>query len=149
MSYHVYIARPGFKDTPIGRDEWVRALAAQSRLMVVEKRNRRGPSAFIALLPEDRSQQLSLTPFGLAHVQNPSRAMVEAMFALAGPLEAGVYSAKLKRYDSPEAWAESTSSQRAQLRRSRADAARTQRRWLFGWLAFLVAALGLGWYLGG
>ncbi len=147
MSFHVYIARPGFKDTPISRDEWLSVVRSQSKLKITETPNRRGPALVTVSLCADKLQTLALDPYGLVHTQNPSKELVAVMFDLSAPFGAGVYSEKLKRYASLEDWEEHTRSYRSQHQRARTQARNALRKKQLMGLAVIVAAAVAGWLL--
>lgn len=138
MSFHVYIARPGFKHSPLTREQWLAAAQGRPQLKVLG-----GPGSVCFALVGDSAQRLALDPHGLVHTQNPSRALVDVMFELAGVLEAGVYSEKLKRYSSPEDWEERTRSHRAQYQRQRALQRRERRKRQLMGLAVVAAIVAL------
>lgn len=144
MSFHVYVSRPGFKDEPIFGDEWVAAARSCPRLSVVEHLNRRGVSHHQVKLA-GTGKFLWLTPYGLIHAQDPPEDLVEVMFEIAAILGAGVYSERLKRYDSVSDWRERTHRYRAS--RSAATAiANGRRRWLLTlWALLIVCSLSAGW----
>jgi hypothetical protein len=141
MSFHVYIARPGFKDAPIEREQWLSIAHSNERL-----KGTRNSDAASFLLSSDRTQRLTLDPNGLVHTQNPSRELVVVMFELAERLGAGVYSEKLKRYSSTEEWEERTRSYRAQHQRNMANVQSKRRKKLVMWLAVVVVAAVAGWF---
>lgn len=141
MSFHVYIARPGFKDAPIQREQWLSVAHGNRKLKGVGNAETASFS-----LPSDTSQRLTLDPHGLVHTQNPSRELVAVMFELAELLGAGVYSEKLKRYSSIEDWEERTRSYRAQHQRNRAHAQSTSRKKLLMWFAVVVVATIASWF---
>lgn len=142
MSFHVYIARPGFKDTPLEKAQWLALAQGHSRLQGVGKT---GTSSFA--LVSDHAQRLSLDPHGLVHAQNPSRELVALMFELADALGAGVYSEKRKRYQSVDDWEARTRSYRAQYQRRRAAMHHTRRKQRILWAVLLVAIMVVSWYV--
>ena len=149
MSFHVYVAREGFKSNPIGEGDWVGAARQCSRLDLPDEFNRAGKRIAIAKLRSDRRQHLSLDPNGLIHAQDPSRELVEVMFELAARLNAGVYSEKLKRFQSVDDWQDRTRSYRMQRERQRAEARRHRRRRLAMYITVLASSAVLGWVIGG
>jgi hypothetical protein len=131
MSHHVYIAREGFKDNPIGIDEWERAVQACQELRV-EATGRGRFRHLLAKLPGDPRVWLSRTPYGLIQTQNPNIEMIRVMFRLASELGAAVYSDRLDRYGSVEDWEQRTAEYRRGLgeRREVAEKKRRTRVWL-------------------
>lgn len=144
MSFHVYIARPGFKDSPLDREQWRAAARSRAELVALGP-----PEAACFALASDSAQRLALDPHGLVHAQNPSSELIEVMFGLAEVLEAGVYSEKLRRYDSAQDWAERTRSYRAQQQRQRAERQRGRRRTQLLWAAGALGVLLVCWLLPG
>ena len=142
MSFHVYIARPGFKDSPLAREQWLAAARGRPELAALGQ-----PEAACFALASDSAQRLALDPHGLVHAQNPSRELVVVMFELAEVLGAGVYSEKLRRYSSPQDWEERTRSYRAQHQRQRAQRQRERRRTQLLWAAVALGVLILCWLL--
>ena len=144
MSFHVYIARSGFKGSPLAREQWLAAARGRPELVALGQ-----PEAACFALASDSAQRLSLDPHGLVHTQNPSRELVVVMFELAEVLGAGVYSEKLRRYRSPQDWEERTRSHRAQQQRHRAQGLRARRRTQGLWAAVVLGVLVLCWLLPG
>lgn len=107
MSFHIYIARDKFKDSPISPEEWFTA-ATKCDELFIENKNRKGQIYTIAKLKADKQQRLDITPYGLVHAQNPSKELVAVMFKLADFLNARVYSEKLKPYESVDDWEKRT-----------------------------------------
>jgi len=145
MSMHVYIAREGFKDTPISYDEWVGAAKHCSPIVVEEKRNRKGNVSYIAKLKSDKKQYLSLTPYGLVHAQNPTKELIEAMFLLAPTLNSKVYSERNKAYESVADWEKRTQNYRNKRQERINEYKRTwYKRKSFWLLVALVVGLLIG-----
>ena len=94
MSYHVYVSKEGFKDNPIPMEEWLAAARRCNELVVEEQTNRQRPN-FRITLRTNRHSRFERTPYGLIHVQAPSKEQVEVMFKLANLLDANVYSEDL------------------------------------------------------
>jgi hypothetical protein len=146
MSFHVYVSRPGFKDEPISEAEWLAAARGCTGLSVVEHVNRRGVSHHqVTLVGTQRP--LWLTPYGLIHAQDPPAELVEAMFELAATLGAGVYSQRLKRYDSVEDWRLRTRRYRASRAVARESANGQRKLRLILWTVLILASLSAGWLL--
>jgi len=144
VSLHVYIARPGFKDSPLDRAQWLAAAQGRPELKAMG-----GPGSLCFSLASDSDQCLALDPHGLVHAQNPSRELVVVMFELAEGLGAGVYSEKLKRYSSPQDWEERTRSHRAQHQRHRAQLQRERRRTQLMGAAVVLGVVAVCWLLPG
>jgi hypothetical protein len=108
MSYHVFIAHSGFKDTPIGGEEFANAVRQCPELRLEEMFNQNGKPVHRAYLGKGERVRIGLSIYGLGEAPDPSRAMVESMFRIAAILGAGVYSERLKRYASPDDWERST-----------------------------------------
>lgn len=144
MSFHVYIAHAGFKDSPVDREQWLAAARGRPELVPLGT-----PEAACFALASDSAQRLSLDPHGLVHTQNPTRELVVVMFELAEVLGAGVYSEKLKRYSSPQDWEARTRSHRAQHQRHRAQLQRARRRTQLLWAAGALGVLLVCWLLPG
>lgn len=146
MSFHVYVSRPGFKDEPISEAEWLAAASSCARLSVLEHVNRRGVSQQRVTLVGTR-KPLWLTPYGLIHAQDPPEELVEAMFELAASLGAGVYSERLKRYDSVEDWKARTLRFRASRETARERAKGQRRLRIAFWSLLVLLSLSAGWLL--
>lgn len=114
MSYHVYISKPGFKDDPIDKEDWINVAKHVSEItdnFVVEKRrNRNNEQGYDIHLSSSKRQWLHMTPYGLIHAQNPSRELIEIMFIIANKLDANVsvYSERNVAYSSPDEWEKRT-----------------------------------------
>lgn len=118
MSYRVYIALDGFKETPIPLDAWLAAASQCDDVTVVEEKNRHGKISDFVILKGDKRARLDLGPDGLVYAQNPSRELIVAMFKLSKILSAGVYSERLHRYSSVEDW-ERRNERRAKVQKDR------------------------------
>lgn len=149
MSFHVYVARDGFKSSPISVADWVDAARQCSKLVLPDGFNQSGVRISVAMLKSNRRQCLSLDPHGLIHAQDPSQELVEVMFELAALLNAGVYSEKLKRFQSVGDWRERTNSYRMQRGRQLAAARKHKRRRLAIYIAIIASSAVLGWVIGG
>lgn len=110
MSYYVHIAREGFKENPIPPDDWLAAARQCDELSVEEIRNRhdeiKGYSVF--LKGNRRAKLLRHPSAGVITAQDPSKELIIVMFKLASILNVGVYSDRLKRYESIEDWEKRT-----------------------------------------
>lgn len=146
MSYHVYVSREGFKDNPIPLDAWL-AAARQCDDLVVEELPNRQRKSYRITLKTNRRSRFDRTPYGLIHVQAPSRDQVLVMFKLADLLDAGVYSEHLDRYTSVEDWEERTREYRRDhdLKVSAYKARRRLRLILF--ILFLLACILAGYLI--
>ena len=149
MSFHIYVARDGFKSTPISTAEWMDAVRQCSRLDSPDEFSRSGVRICAAALKSDRPQRLALDPHGLIDAQDPNQELVDVMFELAGLLNAGVYSEKLKRFKSVDDWRERTNSYRVQRERQLAESRQHRRRRLATYLAVVASSAILGWLIGG
>lgn len=124
MSKHVYIAYDRFKDSPIPAAAWIAAVSQCPALRRPPGGGRDASPPEVVALAADPRQRLRLDVYGLGTVQDPSRAMVEAMFEVATRLGAGVYSERCRRYASPDDWErrtrkyrEAEAARKARLRR--------------------------------
>ena len=126
MSYHVFIAREGWKDTPISPEEWCVACAAMPQL---ELKNVGRPDAglVVAWLRGQKRQRLSLMQ-GFIDAQDPNEELVTVMFSIAERLDAGVYSIRAKRYASVADWRRRTKRYRERRHRLRAEYGKLKRR---------------------
>ncbi len=148
MSLHVYIARAGFKETPIGPDEWFASASDCPELRVEKKRSRHGKTFCTVALKHRREAGLHLPPHGLIDAQEPSKELILIMFRLATVLDAGVYGDKLNRYTSPAHWETHTTADR-KTRADRREQRKLARRWrACGYAAILIAGAMIGWAVG-
>jgi hypothetical protein len=149
MCFHVFIAREGFKETPIDMSEWIAVAHQRSELSVTEQCDSRGRSHYSVHLRDNKRDRLSLTPYGLIDAQNPSRDLVVVMLALAEALNARVYSERLKPYTSIDDWERRTKSFRQELNERKASyLAARWKRIILAIIIIVVAAL-IGWFVGG
>jgi hypothetical protein len=146
VSYHVYIARSEFKETPIEEAEWLAAARSAAQLSVGERTNRAGRKIFSIHLKDNKRERLHRTQYGLIDAQDPSPELVAVMFDLARILEARVYSERLKPYSSVEDWRRRTGAYRERRDAARSEAARvrTIRRLKILVLIAVSAAVGIG-----
>ncbi len=114
MSYHIYIAREGFKENPIPNDVWLAAAHRCEELVIKEEKNREN-SFFQVRLKSDRRAKFSRTPYGVIDVQDPTKEQMRVVFKLSAILDAGVYSDELYRYMSLEDWDGKTRSNREKM----------------------------------
>jgi hypothetical protein len=149
MSFHIYVARKGFKSSPISTADWIDVARQCPKLELADEFNRSGVRISVAKLRSNRRQRLSLDPNGLIHAQDPSQELVEAMFELARLLNAGVYSEKLKRFQSVGDWRDRTNSYRMQRGRQLAEARKNRYRRLVIYIAMVASSAVLGWVIGG
>lgn len=150
MSYHVYIANPGFKETPISLDAWLTAARQCDDVVVEERKNRYGKISYsVALKGGDKRAWLHLDPYGLVVAQDPSKELVIAMFKLAKTLGAEVYSERLKIYSSIDDWDRRTRKYRQSRDEGRVRYRAQRRLRIAFWIFFLVTCFALGWFLGG
>jgi hypothetical protein len=152
MSRHVHIAYDRFKDSPIhspiSAAAWVAAVGRCPALARPPGRGRDASGPEVVALAANPRERLRLDVYGLGTVQNPSRAMVEAMFEVATTLGAGVYSERCKRYASPDDWErrtrkyrEAEAARKARLRRG----GRRRLAWILG-APVLGMLLAFFWY---
>ena len=147
MSYHVYVSKEGFKDNPIAMDTWL-AAARQCDDLVVEEQSNRLRSSYRIALKVNKQSYFERTPYGLIHVQAPSREQIVVMFKLANLLDAGVYSEDLERYMSVEDWEERTRGYRRD-RDEKMSACRARRRTkLILFTLFLLTCVLIGYVMG-
>jgi hypothetical protein len=144
MSYHVYVARPGFEKSPISGDEWLAAASTCPLLRVVTTTNRKGKVHHSVRLSSDASRHIWHLPIGVIDAQAPNAQVIEALFAVASNLQADVYSEKRRRFVSVRDWEDRTRSYHAQLAASREKALNVRRRARFRFFVLLVAVVTLG-----
>lgn len=144
MSYHVYVARDGFKETPIPYEQWIAAATKCDELFVEDKKNRKGWISSTVNLKADKKQRLSLTPYGLVHAQNPNKDLVAVMFKLAGLLDARVYSEELELYESVDDWEKRTRNYREALSAGKKKYARDWNKRKLFWLMVIAIAVIIG-----
>ncbi|MDL5031540.1 hypothetical protein QRD43_06425 [Pelomonas sp. APW6] len=149
MSFHIYVARDGFKSNPISTSDWMDAARQCPKLDLSDEFNRSGVRISVAKLKSNRRQHLSLDPHGLIHAQDPTQELVEVMFELAGLLNAGVYSEKLTRFQSVDDWRDRTNSYRMQRGRQLAEARKRRRRRMAMYIAVIASSVVLGGIIGG
>ena len=145
MSYHVYIALEGFKETPIPIDAWLAAARQCDEVVVEEEQDRHGETYHSVILKGDKRARLDRTPYGVILAQDPSKELVVAMFKIAQTLNAGVYSERLKRYNSLDDWERRTAKYRGSLSERRANFKSTRRLRLVFWIAVVAVSAALGW----
>ncbi|MFA7276340.1 MAG: hypothetical protein WC043_06015 [Pseudobdellovibrionaceae bacterium] len=145
MSYHVYVAYNGFKETPIAPANFQAAVKACPELSVPPKTE----SFRTAWLKEQKRQRLHLTVYGLIDAQAPSEDLIHVMFKIAKILGARVYSERLKPYDSPEDWEKRTRTYRQKTEAARQNYRRQKNLRLLLWISFITACLVIGWMTGG
>lgn len=145
MSFHVYISRDGFKDNPIPMDQWLTAVRQCGEVIVEDPTNQQRTN-YRVTLKSNRHARFERTPYGLIHVQAPSREQIEVMFKLANLLDAGVYSEDLDRYVSVEDWEEKTRKFR-HARDEHISAYRIKRRIKFGFIILFLFACALIGYI--
>lgn len=146
MSYHIYVSKEGFKDTPITNEQWVAAAAKCEELYVEERKMRSRKHLFVSL-KTDKQQHISLTPHGLVHAQDPSKDLVSVMFKLATLLDAKVYSEELAPYKSIEDWENKTEKFRTELRNRRRENKIASYKRKFLWFIWIIIAALVGIFL--
>ena len=150
MSYHVYIAYSGFKQTPIPLDAWLTAACQCDDVVVEEQKNRYGKLSYsVTLKGGDKRAWLHLDPYGLVVAQDPPKELVIAMFKLASTLGAAVYRERMKKYHSIDDWERRTRKYRQSRDEGRARYRAQRRLRIVFWILFLSVCFALGWFLGG
>ena len=91
------------------------------------------------------SQTPLADPYGLIHAQDPPEALVEVMFELAGTLGAGVYSERLKRYESVTDWRKRTQRYRVSQAAAGERRKRQRRLRLTLWTLLVLLSISAGW----
>ncbi len=147
MSYDVYIALDGFKETPISPEAWLSAARQCHDLDVVEEVDRQGTTGHHVTLKADKHARMDLGPYGMVYAQNPSRELIVAMFNLASVLRAGVYSERLNRYDSVEDWERRTRIYRQSQDNRRARHRKKRRLRIVRGIAFAALLAAVGWLM--
>lgn len=147
MSYQVYIAREGFRHSPIAPDEWLAAARQCDELAVDDQQNEHGLRILTIHLQADKRAQLNLRSYGMVEAQDPSRDLILVMFKLATLLGAAVYSERLRKYRSIEDWERRTKNYRQTRDERRAKAKRGFRFIMASWVAALAFAVVAGWQL--
>jgi hypothetical protein len=99
MGTRAFVARQGWKETPIGLDEWVAAVSRSADLELHQSPD----GELIALLRGSRRRRVTWHDGYLAAHHTNVR-MAEAVFALAERLHADVYSDGRHRYGSLAEW---------------------------------------------
>lgn len=99
MGTRAFVARHGWKQTPIGLDEWAAAVAQSADLEL----HQASDGELTALLRGSRRRRLTWHDGYLASHHTDAR-MAAAVFALADRLQAGVYSEHRHRYASLSEW---------------------------------------------
>lgn len=107
MSYHVYIARDGWRDTPIDKDVFLSAARAHGGLDVLPVQHRKIPDLFNVHL-RGRPRQFLRYMDGVIMAQAPEETLIRVMFELAGDLGAQVYSERAVAYTSVADWQKRT-----------------------------------------
>ena len=144
MSYHVYVARPGFESSPISTDEWLAAASACPLLRIITTTNRKGIVHHSVRLASDPDRRIWRLPTGVIDAQEPTPEVIEALFSIAPKLGADVYSEKAKKYASVQDWESKTKSYRAQLAVARTKAHQVRRHERLRLLAKLATAAVVG-----
>jgi hypothetical protein len=99
MERRAFVARHGWKDTPIGRDEWAEAVRQSADL----EAHQTPDGELTALLRGSRRRRVTWHGGYLASHHTDARLAV-AVFALAERLNADVYSEQRHRYASLAEW---------------------------------------------
>lgn len=108
MPKQAFIARQDAASVPSGvpipQAEWLAALRAVPGLTVEEAANSEGQPGHTVQLPSGASAHLSLAASGMIAVDNPGRDLMEVLFSVAPTLNAGLYSAQLRPYQTLRDW---------------------------------------------
>lgn len=142
MSFHVYLAKPGWKktwqDNPITPAEWTAAVNATDALeKIVPPKKQSNHMALGTRLKRDGRQRLRWGQ-GFVNAEAPSEALITVMFMLAEILGAKVYSEKAKPYASVEDWKNRT--KKYYTKREMRRAVRT-REWWMRWVVFFITVV--------
>lgn len=134
MTFHSYIAKPGFNRQAIDRDLWpqvARELASTYAQAEVKTLKRRDDSISAVLHMGDTN--LSMTVYGQLVIQNPNASMANILFSAAKKLDAQVFSERGNAYADINDWQRRTQRQRQAI----ADTQRKQqkKKKLVFWLA--------------
>jgi hypothetical protein len=136
MGSRAFVARQGWKDTPIGRDEWAEAVHQSTDLVLHQSPD----GDLTALLRGSRRRRVTWHDGYLASHHTDARLAV-AVFALAERLNAGVYSEHRRHYASLAEWQLNAGTPAVQRDRVRpfspALAANSA-----GWVAWVAVAVG-------
>lgn len=127
-------------------DQWL-AAARQCDELVVEDQTNRQRTNYRVTLKANRHSRFELTPYGLIHVQAPSREQIVVMFKLASLLDAGVYSEDLHRYISVEDWEERTREYRLDRDKSMSAYRARRRTKLILFILFLLVCALAGYLI--
>ena len=135
MGTRAFVARHGWKHTPIGLDEWAAAVTQSDDLELHQSPD----GELTALLRGSRRRRLTWHDGYLASHHTDAR-MAAAVFALAQRLQADVYSEHRHRYASFAEWQRRAGGQ-ASHERERAIAPLLASN-SASWLAWLAVAVG-------
>lgn len=146
MPKQAYIARQDAASFPSGvpipDSEWLAALRAVPGVTVQPSPGSEDvPPGHTVQLQSGASAHLSLAPSGMIAVDNPDRELMEVLFAVAPALNAGLYSAQLRPYQSLRDWERRNTRPPAQPRRRRSS--RLRIRFLRRHVLFGVVGLGI------
>jgi hypothetical protein len=136
MGTRAFVARHGWKDTPIGRDEWAEAVRQSADL----EPHQSPDGELTALLRGSRRRRVTWHDGYLASHHTDARLAV-AVFALAERLNADVYSEQRHRYASLAEWQLRAGPPAAQRDRPRAFAPALAAN-SAGWVAWVAVAVG-------
>ena len=136
MGTRAFVARHGWKDTPIGLDEWADAVGRSEDLELHHSPD----GELTALLRGSRRRRLTWHDGYLASHHTDAR-MAAAVFALANRLHADVYSERRHRYADFTDWQRHAGLVPAQRQRV-GPVAPTLASNSAGWVAWLAVAVG-------
>lgn len=148
MSYHVYISKEGFKETPIELFDWLAVARQLKELCIHEKVNRKGFRTYTIHLVGNERQWLQLDVYGLVHAQDPSRELVMVMLEAAQKLNAQVYSERLKPYKNIQDWEKRTKKYRENLEIGRQKYRLARRKKAISIIIIIAFGSLAGWFLG-
>ena len=150
MPKQAYIARQDStgipSGVPISESEWLAALRAVPGLTVVPSAAGAEPPGHTVQVPSGACSHFSLAASGMIAVDNPNRVLMDVRFSLAPTLNAGLYSAQLRPYQSLRDWERRATRQPPDPRQSGQPRRRRSRRWRvrFSRRHALFVAVGVG-----
>ena len=142
MGTRAFVARAGWRDTPIGHEEWAEAVRQSTDLEM----HRLPDGELTALLRGSRRRRVTWHDGYLASHHTDAR-MAMAVFALAERLQADVYSERRHRYASLEEWHQRVgpaAGHRAERALSMSPALATNSA---AWLAWVAVAAGFAFLM--
>lgn len=137
MGTRAFVARHGWKDTPIALDEWAEAVHQSTDLELHQSPD----GELTALLRGSRRRRVTWHDGYLAAHHTDER-MAAAVFALAERLHANVYSERRQRYASLAEWQRHVGRPPAQQGVRMLSMSPTLPTSSAGWVAWLAVAVG-------